>query len=123
MDREELPESADQAIERLVEMGIVEVVGYDAISDQFTYQITERGIKEFPELFQEHMSYINQVAFGLWQKDIIEMKFDTDGTPMVIPKDIEYTKAIMNSLEEDERFFLENLVYKYEQDQQDGGII
>jgi DNA-binding PadR family transcriptional regulator len=123
MDREEFPEDVDKAIERLIEMGFVEIAGYDSISDQFTYQITERGRTEFPDLFNEHMSYINQLAFNLWERGIIEMKFDVDGTPMVIPKDIEYTKTIMQTLEQDERFFLENLVYKYEQDHKDDGII
>lgn len=123
MNKEELPEDSDKAIEMLIDMGMVEVAGYDSISDQFTYQITERGRTEFPELFSEHMAYVNQVAFDLWEKNIIEIKFDTDGIPMVILKGIEYTKLIMKTLQEGERFFLENLINKYEQDQKDSGII
>lgn len=123
VNREELPEDSDKAIEMLIEMGMVEVAGYDSVSNQFTYQITDRGRTEFPELFDEHMAHINQVAFDLWGKDIIEMKFDIDGVPMVILKDVEHTKLIMKTLQEDERFFLENLIYKYEQDQKDNGII
>jgi hypothetical protein len=35
---------------------------------------------------------------------------------MVMPKNIEYTRSIMNDLPDEERFFLENLIQKYEND-------
>jgi hypothetical protein len=69
-----------------------------------------------PQLFEEHFKMINELAFRLWNKDIIDLTFDTDGIPMVMPKDIEYTKSIMYSLPEEERFFLENLLAKRQND-------
>jgi hypothetical protein len=35
---------------------------------------------------------------------------------MVMPKDIEHTRSIMYTLPDEERFFLENLINKYEKD-------
>jgi hypothetical protein len=103
-------------IAQLLEMGVLEIRGYDSISNQFTYNITPRCKELYPELFEEHFKMINDLAFKLWSKDLIELTFDKDGVPMVMPKNIEYTRSVMYALPEDERFFLENLLDKYEKD-------
>lgn len=103
-------------IAQLLEVGALEIRGYDSISDQFTYNITPRCKELFPELFEEHFKMINDLAFKLWSKDLIELTFDQDGIPMVMPKNIGYTRSVMYNLPEDERFFLENLLDKYQKD-------
>jgi hypothetical protein len=103
-------------IAQLLEMGVLEIRGYDSISNQFTYNITPRCKELYPELFEEHFKMINDLAFKLWSKDLIELTFNKDGVPMVMPKNIEYTRSVMYALPEDERFFLENLLDKYEKD-------
>ena len=97
-------------------MGALEIRGYDSISNQFIYNLTPKCQEIMPDLFEEHFKMINELAFRLWSKDIIDLTFDKDGTPMVMPKDIEYTRSIMYTLPEEERFFLENLLEKREKD-------
>lgn len=103
-------------IAQLIEFGALEILGYDSISNQFTYSITPKCKELFPELFEEHFKMINELAFKLWSKDLIELTFDKDGVPMVMPKNIEYTRSNIYTLPEDERFFLENLLSKYKKD-------
>jgi hypothetical protein len=109
-------EHLSDLILKLLEMGALEVKGYDDLSDQFIYNLTPKCQELFPELFDEHFRMINEIAFTLWTKELIEMTFDSDGTPMIMPKDIEYTKSVLSILPEEERFFLQNLLDKYEKD-------
>jgi hypothetical protein len=109
-------EHLSDLILKLLEMGALEVRGYDDLSNQFIYNLTPKCQELFPELFDEHFRMINEIAFTLWTKELIEMTFDSDGTPMIMPKDIEYTKSVLSILPEEERFFLQNLLDKYEKD-------
>lgn len=101
---------------QLIEMGALEIKGYDSISNQFTYNLTPKCQEIMPELFEEHFKMINELAFKLWNKDLIDLTFDKDGVPMIMTKNIEHTKSVMYTLPEDERFFLENLIEKHEKD-------
>ena len=109
-------EDLSNIILQLIEMGALEVRGYDSISNQFIYNLTPKCQDIMPDLFEEHFKMINELAFRLWSKDIIDLTFDKDGIPMVMPKDIEYTRSVMYTLPEEERFFLENLLEKREKD-------
>ncbi len=109
-------EDLSDIILKLIEMGALEVRGYDDVSNQFIYNLTPKCQELMPELFDEHFKMINELAFKLWSKELIEMTFDKNGIPMVMPKDIEHTRSIMYTLPDEERFFLENLINKYEKD-------
>ena len=109
-------EDLSNIILQLIEMGALEIKGYDSISNQFIYNLTPKCQEIMPDLFEEHFKMINELAFRLWSKDIIDLTFDKDGIPMVMPKDIEYTRSVMYTLPEEERFFLENLLQKREKD-------
>ena len=109
-------EDLSNIILQLIEMGAIEIRGYDSVSYQFIYNLTPKCQEILPDLFEEHFKMINELAFKLWSKDIINLTFDKDGIPMVMPKDIQYTRSIMNNLPDEERFFLENLLQKYEKD-------
>jgi hypothetical protein len=109
-------EDLSNIILQLIEMGALEIRGYDSISNQFTYNLTPKCQEIMPELFEEHFKMINELAFKLWYKDLIELTFDKEGIPMVMPKNTEYTRSVMYTLPEDERFFLENLLEKYKKD-------
>ena len=116
-------EEYSNLLEMLLEAGVLQIVGFDKKTNQMTYGLTPKCKEVFPELFEEHFKFINEMAFKLWNEGIIEMTFAEDGTPMVMVKDYEYTMKIKELLPDEERFFLENLIYKHEQDLKDGGII
>ena len=109
-------EEYSSLIEKLIEMGVLEVIGFDEKSEQFTFGLTPKCQELMPELFDEHFKMINELAFKLWNDGHIEMMFDKDGIPMVMIKDIEHVMKVKDTLPDEERFFLENLIYKYEND-------
>jgi len=113
-------EDLSNFLQYLLEIGAIEMTGFDAKSNQFMYNITPKAKDLVPEFYYEHFRFVNELAFKLWQDGHIEMKFDKNGTPMVILKDLEYTKNIKDSLPDEERFFLENLMEKYIRDTKQG---
>jgi hypothetical protein len=104
-------------MDHLLEIGAIEITGYDAISDQFTYNITPACEHLVPDLWEEHFKTVNEIAFGMWSEGLIEMKFDQDGVPLVLLKP--EIVQIKDTLPDDQRFFIENLLRK----QDNGDII
>jgi DNA-binding PadR family transcriptional regulator len=100
----------DDAIQDLIERGFVEIYGVESETGEITYRITEKCKKEYPELFEEHFSFINTVAFELWKNEYIEMKFDEDGSPMVMLKDLDYYKDVFPKISKEEIIFIENMI-------------
>jgi DNA-binding PadR family transcriptional regulator len=101
----------DILMNELLEKGLIEIYGIESETEEFTYRITEKCKEEFPELFQEHFSFINSLAFKLWTSGYIEMQFDEDGSPMVMLKDLDYYNEIFPKVSQEERTFLENMIY------------
>lgn len=103
-------EEADFFMEMLLEHGLIEIYGIDPVTEDITYTMTEKCKELMPELFQEHMNHINQLAFDLWEKGYIEMTFDKDGTPMVMLKDLDYEKDVFPSINYEEINFIQNML-------------
>lgn len=97
-------------MEFLLEHGLIEIYGVDPITEDITYTMTDKCREVMPELFEEHMKHINQIAFDLWEKGYIEMNFDEEGTPMVMLKPLDYEKDIFPIISYDEVNFLQNML-------------
>lgn len=116
----EYEEDMDRIISDFIERGLIEIHGVDSVTGDITYRLTEKCKKEYPELFQEHFSFVNQLAFDLWEKGYIEMKFDYDGSPMVMLKDLDYINDVFPKINAEERNFIDNMIYM---DQNKGDIL
>ena len=99
-------------MEFLLEHGLIEIYGVDPITEDITYTMTDKCREVMPELFEEHMKHINQIAFDLWEKGYIEMNFDEEGTPLVMLKPLDYEKDIFPIINYDEINFLQNMLTK-----------
>jgi hypothetical protein len=97
-------------MEFLLEHGLIEIYGVDPITEDITYTMTDKCREVMPELFEEHMKHINQIAFDLWEKGYIEMNFDEEGTPLVMLKALDYEKDIFPIINYDEINFLQNML-------------
>jgi hypothetical protein len=97
-------------MEFLLEHGLIEIYGVDPITEDITYTMTDKCREVMPELFEEHMKHINQIAFDLWEKGYIEMNFDEEGTPLVMLKPLDYEKDIFPIISYDEVNFLQNML-------------
>jgi hypothetical protein len=114
---EEEKEYVNRFLELMIELGAIEISGYDSKIDSFTYTITPKMKELIPEFFEEHMKFINQIAFDLWNQGYVEIKFEDEGPLVMLKEDIDYP-AILDGLKDEERMFLENML-NYD----NGGII
>lgn len=103
-------DNEDELIAFLLEVGAIELHGYDDKSNSFVYRVTPMLKQLFPDMFEEHMKIVNQLAFDLWNKGYIEMKFTSEGSPliMLIPG-LDY-ESIMDKLDDSERNMIQNLL-------------
>lgn len=116
-DNEEISEQElSETIEYLIELGAMEIMGYDSISDQFTYRITSKCKDIYPELYYAHYEAVGEMAQSLWMQDIIDIIF-TEGQTIVgvTQEQIDFIKETINTFTDDERFFLETLLSRYDQ--------
>ena len=110
-------EEANNFIDFLLENGAIEIQGIEAETGDFLYRMTPKMQELVPELYREHFNYINQMAFDLWQKGYVEIKFEEKGPLVMLVKDIDY-KEVLSKVTHEERLFLENMISLY-----NGGII
>lgn len=116
-DNEEISEQElSETIEYLIELGAMEIMGYDSISDQFTYRITSKCKDIYPELYYAHYEAVGEMAQSLWMQDIIDIIF-TEGQTIVgvTQEQVDFIKETINTFTDDERFFLETLLSRYDQ--------
>jgi hypothetical protein len=109
-------EELSELIVHLIDLGAMEIMGYDSTSDQFTYRITEKCKEIYPELYYSHYEAVGEIAQSLWMQDIIDIVF-TEGQTIVAvtPEQIEFIKETINTFTEDERLFLETILSHYDQ--------
>lgn len=105
-----------EVIEYLIEVGAMEIMGYDSVSDQFTYKVTSKCKELYPELYYAHYEAVGEMASSLWMQDVIDIVF-TEGQTIVgvTPEQVESIKENINTFTDDERFFLEVLLTHYDQ--------
>jgi hypothetical protein len=116
-EHDEDEERIKMFIDFMIELGALEIVGYDQKSDSFTYSITKKMKDLIPEFFEEHKKFINQIAFNLWNEGHVEIKFEEDGPLVMLKEGVDY-KSLLDTLKDEERMFLENML-NYD----NGGII
>jgi hypothetical protein len=116
-DNEDISEQElSEMIEHLIELGAMEIMGYDSISDNFTYRITSKCKEIYPELYYAHYEAVGELAQSLWMQDIIDIIF-TEGQTIVgvTQEQVDFIKETINSFTDDERFFLETIINHYDQ--------
>ena len=115
MSNEEFDEELTEIIEHLLDVGALEILGYDSISDTFTYKITEKCKEVYPELYQTHYEMIGEVARDLWMRDIVDIIFMENQTVVgLTPEQFDYVKNNIHTFEnEEERLFLESILSYY----------
>ena len=116
-DNEEVNEQElSEMIEYLLEVGAMEIMGYDSISDQFTYRITSKCKEVYPELYYAHYEAVGEIASSLWMQDVVDIIFTEGDTVVgVTPEQIEFIKETIDTFTEDERLFLETILSHYDQ--------
>ena len=116
-DNEEMSsQELSEMIEYLIEIGAMEIMGYDSVSDNFTYRITSKCKDIYPELYYAHYEAVGDLAQQLWMKDIVDIVFTEGQTIVAVTQEqVDYIKENILSFTEDERLFLETIISHYDQ--------
>lgn len=117
MSDDQFDEELTELIEHLLDVGALEILGYDSVSDTFTYKITEKCKEIYPELYQTHYEMVGEVARNLWMRDIVDIIFMENQTVVgLTPAQFEYVKNNIDTFEnEEERLFLESILSYYQE--------
>ena len=93
----------------MLENGYMEEIGID-ITGEPVYRMTPKMIRDFPDLFDAHLSATNEVIFNLWQKGLLEMNMNNEGEWVVVPTYSTFNYMDMNvDLDQEEVLMLEEI--------------
>ena len=76
-DEEEFDE--EEMFTYMIENGYIEIAGIDPDGD-FVYKMTRKMGEHFPEVFEEHLAITNALVFDVWQKGLLEVVMNPNGT-------------------------------------------
>ena len=93
----------------MLQNGYMEVIGVDSFGEPL-YRMTHKMIRDFPDLFDAHLSATNEVIFSLWQKGLLEMNMNNDGEWVVVPTYSTFNYRDVNvDLDQEEILMLEEI--------------
>ena len=77
----------NELIEELILKGALEVVGFDSDNKELLYSITEKMKEVMPEIYEDHMNFVNKGMLDLWEKGFININmFEEDPTVTLTEK-------------------------------------
>lgn len=92
----------------LILNGALEIAGVDASTGQFLYQFTPKLKEVMPELYHEHLNYVNSEIMSLWQRGYLEVNFMEDNpVVMLSPKAVDPNE--ISKLSNDEQWSLNEI--------------
>ena len=100
----------DYLVDFLLENGYLEDAGIGAHGKQM-YKMTKKLIEDFPDVFDAHAEFTNELLFSLWQKGFVEMSMDDSGEWTIVPNDRTYAyNQYHEELTEEECVLLEEIL-------------
>jgi hypothetical protein len=92
----------------LIMNGALEIVGIDSETNQFLYCFTPKLKEVMPELYSEHLNYVNAGLMALWEKGFVNIDFFAKDPTVNITKKAFIPTAI-KTLTKEERWSLEEV--------------
>jgi hypothetical protein len=108
MDNEE-----QKIMEMLVLSGALEAAGVSE-SGEMLYNFTSKLKEVMPELYSEHMSFVNAEMMALWEKGFINIDFLSDD-PKVKLTELAFDDKEMTRLTDSQRWSLQEIKRLYSQ--------
>ena len=101
-------EAISQIVDNLILEGGIEFAGIDSETGEIMYSITPKIKELMPELYEEHLNFINDELMALWQKGFVDIDFLSDD-PLIYISDKSYDKSEVMKLSKEERWSLREL--------------
>jgi len=103
------PDSEEQKIiDKLLLENALEVVGIDDSNGEFLYAFTEKIAEVMPELYEDHLNFVNSEIMVLWEKGYLDINF-LEENPAVRLTEKALDKEEVNKLSKQEIWSLEEI--------------
>lgn len=97
-----------EIMDRLVVAGALQMAGVDAETGEILYQFTPKLKEIMPELYHEHMNYVNNELMGLWEKGFVDMDLMSDN-PIVALTEKAFDQDAINTLSKSDKWAVEEI--------------
>lgn len=102
-------DNAEQKIiDKLVLSGAMEFAGVDNNTGEMLYQFTPKLKEIMPELYEEHLNYVNKEIMGLWEKGFVNVDLFSDN-PIVTLTHKALDEEAISKLSKEDRWAIEEI--------------
>lgn len=101
-------ERVSEIIDHLILEGGIEVAGIDPESGEILYAFTPKVKDIMPELYHDHLNFVNDELMVLWEKGYVDIDFLKDD-PLIYISDKSYDPEEVKKLSKQERWSLQEL--------------
>jgi hypothetical protein len=98
----------DNLIDELILAGGLEISGIDEINGEFLYTMTGKMKDLMPELYEEHLSQVNEDIMKLWEKGFVNIDMMSDD-PLVTVTQKAYNITEISKLTKEEIWSLDEI--------------
>ena len=101
-------ESISKIIDHLILEGGIEVAGVDPESGEMLYAFTPKVKEIMPELYDDHLNFVNAELMVLWEKGFVDINFLMDD-PLISLTEKSYIPEEVKKLSKQEKWSLQEL--------------
>lgn len=98
----------NDAIEKLILAGALEVSGVEEGTGELLYTFTSKMKHVSPELYQDHLNFVNSEIMELWEKGFVNVDLLSDD-PVVTLTNKAFIPDAIDSLTKQQRWSLEEI--------------
>jgi hypothetical protein len=103
-----MSEPEEDIINKLILDNALEVVGIDKSNGEFLYAFTPKIKDVMPELYKDHLDFVNSEIMVLWEKGYLNVDFLSDD-PEVTVTDKAFIQKELDKLSKQELWSLEEI--------------
>ena len=96
-----------EIIEHLVVSGALQMAGVDTETGEILYQFTDKLKEVMPELYDEHLNYVNSELMRLWEMGFVNMDLMSDNPIVTLAQKAFDEEQIKNLTPQDRWAILE----------------
>jgi hypothetical protein len=101
-------DSISKIIDNLILEGGIEVAGVDPDTGEMLYSFTPKVKDIMPELYHDHLNFVNDELMVLWEKGYVDINFLMDD-PLISLTEKSYDQDEVDKLSKQERWSLQEL--------------
>ena len=102
--------SEDINIENLILSGALEVAAVDIESGEILYQFTDKLKEVMPELYREHLNFVNSEVMYFWERGFLEFDDLTSEEPKVKTTEKCFNQQAISELPQERQRALADIV-------------